>query len=185
VASIFRQLAAVTVGAVVASAYPLAGIGLTDPGALSLLGWSVATLAVGITWIALWRAVPAAESELLRFLLPRTPGEKAAFVGVSVTAGVCEELVFRGFLIVALLTTTGSLTTAVVISSVVFGVLHSYQGWIGIARTASLGLLLAVPFAVTGSVLPSMVAHAGINVVVGIFLARWLLREPSGIEVRT
>jgi uncharacterized protein len=55
----------------------------------------------------LWRAVPAGETALLQFLLPRTPAEKTAFVGVSVTAGICEELVFRGFMIVALFTMTG------------------------------------------------------------------------------
>ncbi len=44
----------------------------------------------------------------------------------------------------------------VLLSSAIFGLLHSYQGMNGILRTALIGLVLAVPFLLTGSILPSM-----------------------------
>jgi uncharacterized protein len=177
-------LAGITIVAVITSRAPLDGIGLVMPSAAALVGWSAVLTVVGVGWVVGWRLLRVPESALLRFLLPRTTAEKVVFVGVSATAGICEELVFRGFLIPTLEMMLGSVAVATILSSVVFGLLHSYQGTVGIVRTASLGLMLAVPFLLTGSIVPSMVAHAAINVLVGVFLAPWLVGEARGATGR-
>ncbi len=174
-------LAGVTFVAARDGGFTLEGLGLVmlPPGQLLL--WSAGITLVALALVAAGRALRLRETPLLEHLLPRTPGEKAAFLGVSITAGVCEELVFRGFLIPALEVATGSLGLAVVLSCAVFGLLHSYQGMIGIVRTAVLGFVLAIPFLVTGSILPSMIAHAAFDVIAGIWLADWLLGERRAV----
>ena len=170
-------LAGITYAAARAGGFSLESLGLVMLPPVPLLLWSVLATLAGLAVLVAGRALRLRETPLLEYILPRTAGEKAAFVGVSITAGVCEELVFRGFLIPALEIATGSLPLAVLLSCAIFGLLHSYQGMIGSLRTALIGLVLAVPFLLTGSILPSMVAHVAFDVIVGIWLADWLLRR--------
>jgi uncharacterized protein len=170
-------LAAVTIGAVLASGFTLEALGLVGAPAGQAVAWTLGVVAAGILWMVAARSLPTRETSLLRFMLPRSGAEKVAFAGVSLSAGICEEIVFRGFLIPALEVILGSLPVAVIVSSLVFGLVHAYQGPLGVLRTGTLGLFLAIPFVVTGSLVPSMAAHFIINIVAGVFLAEWLLRE--------
>ena len=63
--------------------------------------------------------------------LPHTSGELRSFVGVSVTAGVVEEIVYRGF-VFWYLGQWMPLWAVVIVSSAAFGLGHSYQGWLPI-----------------------------------------------------
>jgi membrane protease YdiL (CAAX protease family) len=123
------------------------------------------------------------ESPLLRTLLPRTGRERAAFVALAVTAGVGEELAYRGYVISVLAGLLGPVGAAV-LSSVVFGVLHAYQGPLGVARTAALGGLLAWGFLASGSLWPPIAAHALLDVVLGVALAERMMvpEDPSGVR---
>ena len=47
-------------------------------------------------------------------------------------------------------------------------------------RTAALGLFLAAGVAWTGSLLPSILAHAALNVLIGLLLADSLLGRKKG-----
>lgn len=170
-------LAALAVAAALASGIGPRRLGLLALDAPTLVTWSVGTTFAGLALLALGRALRLGETELLVYLLPRTAAERLGFVGLSLSAGVGEELVFRGFLIPALEAATGSLWLAVVVSSAVFGIVHTYQGASGAVRAGVLGLLLAVPFVATGSVLPSMIAHAALDIAAGLWLADWLLRR--------
>jgi membrane protease YdiL (CAAX protease family) len=58
-----------------------------------------------------------------------------------------------------------------VLTSAVFGVLHAYQGSLGMVRTAVLGGVLAWGFLASGSLWPAIAAHAVIDVVAGTLLA--------------
>ena len=72
---------------------------------------------------------------------------------------------------------------AAVITTVVFGVLHAYQGWHGMVRAGLLGALLAWGFLVGGSLWPPIVAHALLDILAGIVLADRLVvrRDPGGV----
>ena len=109
--------------------------------------------------------------------MPRAPGEKGLFVLLSLAAGVGEELAFRAFALPALILVTGSVSGSVVLSSAAFGLLHGYQGWMGILRTGLMGLLLAVTFVLTGNLWPLVIAHAGLDLVSGLILGDKLLKE--------
>jgi membrane protease YdiL (CAAX protease family) len=132
------------------------------------------TIVAGIAIMALGKMLRVRENPIVHFLIPRTTSEKIAFVGLSFSAGIAEELVFRSFLIAALFLASGSMVLAVALSVLVFAAAHAYQGWIGAIRVAILGLVLTAPFLVTGSVYPSIIAHIGLDLIAGLVLARWL-----------
>jgi membrane protease YdiL (CAAX protease family) len=154
-----------------------ARLGLVMPGVGAFVGWGVGVAVAALAVAAAGRALGLRESRWVVELLPRTRSERAAFVGLAFSAGVGEELVFRGFLIPALGVATGSVALAAVMSAAVFGLLHAYQGAAGVVRAGVLGGLMAVPFLATGSVLPSMLGHFAYDVVAGLWLADWLLRR--------
>lgn len=95
-------------------------------------------------------------------LLPDTHQERFWFGAVSVGAGVSEELVFRGFLLVYFSFYLPHLNTAekVLLTSLVFGFAHIYQGWKGVVGAGILGLVLAGLYLTTGSLLLPVVIHA-------------------------
>jgi uncharacterized protein len=108
----------------------------------------------------------------LAFLLPVTRDERVWFVIVSLTAGICEEILYRGFLIRYLADNPWHLGVwmALGTSSVVFGLAHSYQGVAGIVGTAAIGAALAVMFVVSGSLWLPMVIHALVDLRVLLLL---------------
>ncbi len=90
---------------------------------------------------------------------PHTRAEYAWFQAVSVTAGICEELIYRGFLVWALqpwLTLWG----AALASVVSFAFAHAYEGRRAAVSVGILGAIFAVLAILTGSILPGMVLHA-------------------------
>ncbi len=148
--------------------------------------WSGGLVGAGLAVTAVFRGLGMAlglrEVPLLRALLPRTGRERAAFTGLSVAAGVGEELAYRGYVIPVLAGLLGPAGAAAV-SSVVFGVLHAYQGPLGMARTAALGGLLAWGFLASGSLLPPIAAHVLLDVILGVALAERMMvpDDASGV----
>ena len=120
------------------------------------------------------------EPEMVRMLMPENHREKlwAAF-GLAPTAGLCEEFLYRGFLLAEASAWAHSAGWGIVISSVAFGLAHSYQGANGMARAGLLGALLAWPVVRLGSLYPSMVAHFLIDAVALLWLGPKFVRERS------
>jgi len=152
------------------------GIVLLPVGAM--IGWSVALTAAGMGIILLFRwigsRVGVAETLLLRSLLPRTTEERRVFAVLSVAAGTGEELAYRGYVIPMLAPILG-IGGAAALSTLVFGLMHGYQGRLGIVRTALMGAVLAGGFIVSGSLIPAMIAHTAIDLIAGIAVGDWLL----------
>ena len=115
------------------------------------------------------------ETAVVHAVMPVTRGEKVLFVFLSLVAGACEEIVFRGFVPLFVMPWFGHYMLAALPASLVFGILHAYQGVHGMVRTGLLGLLLAAGVAWTGSLLPSMLAHAALNLLIGLVLGDSLL----------
>jgi len=100
-------------------------------------------------------------------MLPATGRELGWFAGLSVTAGICEEALYRGFLIwylgayAALFVPPPHVfAVAAAASSLVFGLGHSYQGWRNALVTALTGGFLAAVVWITGSLYAAMLIHA-------------------------
>lgn len=122
-------------------------------------------LPVALSWrSAKMRATLRHAMESFAFFLPATAAERALFAVVAITAGICEETLYRGYLIHYF---TGhwqlALPAALVLSSCAFGVGHEYQGIRGILLTALLGGGLALLYIATGSLAWPMVVHALID----------------------
>jgi uncharacterized protein len=100
-------------------------------------------------------------------LLPANAIERAAFILIALTAGICEEVLYRGFLIRFLHDGAPAqslpalpLIAALLISSLAFGLGHLYQGRKGVLGTSVAGLGLGLLFLVTGSLIPAIIMHA-------------------------
>jgi membrane protease YdiL (CAAX protease family) len=108
-------------------------------------------------------------------MMPRTRADLSWFVGVSLTAGFCEEFLFRGYVIWALARWLGWWGAAA-LSLALFASGHAYQGWNGAVRTAVVGAVYTLVLALCGSLWPGIVLHALADVSSGIMA--WLaLRE--------
>ncbi|HEV7189423.1 MAG TPA: CPBP family intramembrane glutamic endopeptidase [Blastococcus sp.] len=98
-------------------------------------------------------------------LLPRTAGERRLFTVVGITAGVCEEWLYRGFFLAVVAALAGGLPTGVlvVVAALAFGLAHAYQGRVGVLTTGLLGGVMAALYLQTGSLLLPVLLHALID----------------------
>ncbi|MGH8084054.1 MAG: CPBP family intramembrane glutamic endopeptidase [Lysobacter sp.] len=123
----------------------------------------------------------AAKLQDHRELLPATREQALVFcLMVSTSAGFCEELLFRGYLLPLLREHLG-LAAAVLASSLCFGLWHAYLGWKAVTRTTLLGLLLAGVFLATDSLWAAIALHVLIDIYSGL-LAYFALREAPAIS---
>ena len=97
--------------------------------------------------------------EKLEPMLPHSREDLALFYRLSVTAGICEEILYRGYIIWYL---SRWLTDwpAAAVAAVVFGIGHAYQGFRGVIATGFVGVFLGCIYVLTGSLYAGMVIHA-------------------------
>lgn len=159
-----------------------AAIGFTFVSAMSFLSWTLGLTLAGLLTILAFRQLSVwsgrLDSRLLRQLLPRSRRERVAFAVLSVAAGFGEEIAYRGYAITALSPLLG-VAGAAALSSVVFGVLHGYQGALGMLRTGVMGGLLAWGFLASGSLWSPIAAHTLIDLLAGLWLGERLLSPRS------
>ena len=157
----------------------LPALGLEAPLSVANVLWTGALFLIGIGTLLLFRAVRRAmgteETRLVHQLMPVTGKERRLFAGLSLCAGFGEEMAYRGYALTALILATGSATLALIVTSATFGVLHAYQGPIGVVRTGVVGLIMGAVFLYTGSLWPPIVAHTLIDLVAGLVLSERLL----------
>jgi membrane protease YdiL (CAAX protease family) len=132
----------------------------------------VADLAIALPFWVLWEATAYGVHWLLALspepgpaktvdsLLPQSLLEIMVWIGVSITAGVCEELAFRGFLQKQFHALTGNIVVAVILQGLVFGLFHAYQGWRQVAVISVLGVLYGALAAWRGNLRVNMMTHA-------------------------
>ncbi len=94
-------------------------------------------------------------------LIPRTRREKGYFTATALAAGVCEEIVFRGFLLYLLgrIFPELSLFLLAALAGIGFGAAHFYQGVKGVIKTGLLGILFGFLYISTGSLYLCMAVH--------------------------
>jgi hypothetical protein len=105
-------------------------------------------------------------------LAPHSRSELGWWAAVSVSAGVCEEFIFRGYLLWAFQPLFG-LWGAALFSIVVFAAAHAYQGANGILATGVVGALLTLVVLICGSLWAAIALHTLIDLGTGLvaFLA--------------
>lgn len=96
-------------------------------------------------------------------LLPRTTTERWLFAGLAITAGICEEVLFRGLPVYALSHPNVGPVLMIFVTAVIFGIAHAYQGWLGILATGFMGALFTAIYLSTGALWIPMALHALID----------------------
>jgi len=116
------------------------------------------------TAYGVWRLLAATagsnSAKTVDSLLPHSLLEIVIWIATSITAGVCEEMAFRGFLQRQLHALTGNGALAVVGQGLVFGLFHSYQGWRNVAIISALGALYGALAAWRGNLRVNIATHA-------------------------
>ncbi|MER7281288.1 CPBP family intramembrane glutamic endopeptidase [Dactylosporangium sp. NPDC000244] len=141
------------------------GLRLPGPGGIAL-ALGVFALFAGVVWARdrFLRHRLAAVPPQVAFLLPRTGRERLWGAGTAFTAGICEELVFRGaFLAGAVGGLHLNVWVAGALVSLFFGLGHLYQGLPGIVGTSVFGACATVLYVFTGSLLLPVLVHAAVD----------------------
>jgi hypothetical protein len=136
--------------------------------------WNSLAMDVGIVvpfWV-LWEGAAFGVSRLLGpssaktvdSLLPKSPLEILIWIATSITAGFCEELVFRGYLQRQFHALSGSVVAAVLGQGAVFGLFHSYQGWKNVVVISVLGVLYGMLAAWRGNLRANIISHAATDI---------------------
>ena len=155
----------------------LSALGLGRPtGTGFLVGALITTLLLtyaGLQVVAVSRSTSMREHVRERLvatglssLVPLTKAEYRIFAAVAVSAGVWEELIFRGFLIAYLAHFVGA-PAGVLLAAAAFGFGHLYQGFGGVLKTGFVGLMVALLFLLTGSLWLSMLVHTAVDLHAG------------------
>ena len=99
------------------------------------------------------------------YLFPTNRRERRWWILVALTAGICEEILFRGFLLHYLHTSPWalSLTSALLLSSAIFGLQHFYQKASGAITSAVAGVIFGLLFLLSGNLLFPIVFHAALD----------------------
>lgn len=164
---------------------PLGQLGcaaLTVVGLYALLLMTVVPISIYFTFSG-----PEAVEELTRQrqegLLPALPIESlSTTVILMIAVGIHEEVIFRGLLLPLLIRVWGKPVMAVVVTALVFGVLHiPGQGLLGGIQTTLLGVGFGVAFLLTRSLIAVIVAHAAFNTL-QVMLVR-TLKEMGAFEL--
>lgn len=120
--------------------------------------------------------------EELRELIPQDQREARWFRALSITAGVCEEIAYRGFLMTYLEGWVG-IWGALALSSLIFGFGHFYQGPRGILKTGIVGAVMGLLYLLTGSLWAPMLVHVLVDLSSGEMGRKVLSREPAAATV--
>jgi membrane protease YdiL (CAAX protease family) len=164
-------------GVVLARRLPIASVGLAVPhrnraivGTLAAVPacYMVALPAVGLyLYLAgVDMTEMARERQELFDMVPET--SLMSLLLLAVFTGIHEELLFRGFILTRIWALARSKVAAVAIGGVLFGLLHAYQGPIGVIQTTAVGLVLGTIVTLTRSLWPAIIAHVIFN---GVSLA--------------
>ena len=112
----------------------------------------------------------------VRPLLPSSVTELRYFTVLSITAGICEEVLFRGYLIWYLAVYVG-LPAASVLSGVAFGLGHLYQGRRQAVKIIFVGFVFVLFYIGTGTLWIPMALHALLDAAQGRLAYRFLKNE--------
>src|SRR3989454_8339827 len=118
-------------------------------------------------------------------ILPQSGVELLPYLALAITAGLCEEFLYRGFAMAVLDHVGLRAWAGIFLSSVLFGLAHSYQGRGGIVMTFLIGLILGTSRLAYGSLVPAVFWHSAVDVVAGTAGPRYLTpKKGQGREKR-
>jgi uncharacterized protein len=109
-------------------------------------------------------------SKSLMFMMPANAVELIVWLMLSLTAGICEETIFRGYFQRQFIGWTGSTVFGIVISAAMFGGCHIYQGWKQTIVIGVFGAMFGALAVMRRSLKPGMMAHSFQDSAAGVAL---------------
>jgi membrane protease YdiL (CAAX protease family) len=139
---------------------------------IALLFWLCAMLALGLVALLLKPLHVDANSvrTIVSRLGPATPAQMAAWLGMSLTAGVVEEFLFRGYLQRQFASWSRRLWVGILASALLFGIGHGYEGLAGMLLISAYGAMFSGLAVQRRSLRAGMMAHAWHDAVSGLAL---------------
>jgi len=137
-------------------------------GAVAWLGLGV--LDTGLKHLISAAGLPVVADNARTTAAVRPHGALETFLWVllSISAGVCEEFVFRGYLLRQFSAWFGGRGWGLVASSIVFGIGHAYQGLAPVLLIIGLGFGFGAVALLTRRLAPGMAGHAIMDIVAGL-----------------
>ena len=138
---------------------------------IALLFWIVAmmVLAAIASLLRIFHLVHAQKAVIA--LAPQTILQIIVWIALCVIAGIVEEFVFRGYLLQQFSSLRGKLWIGVLISSLLFGAAHGYEGVGGMIAIVAYGALFCLLAIHRRSLRAGMIAHAWHDILTGILIA--------------
>ncbi|HEY6303448.1 MAG TPA: CPBP family intramembrane glutamic endopeptidase [Terriglobales bacterium] len=98
-------------------------------------------------------------------MLPHDRVETALWMVMAISAGICEETVFRGYLQRQICGWTGHIVIGIVGQGAIFGLCHAYQGWKNVALIVVWGCVFGGCAWWRKGLRANMIAHAALDIV--------------------
>lgn len=163
------------------------GIVLFPARAPTLLSWLSGAVFLGVALLLVrphWRRSIEEDKATWRLFAPTNRRERRMWIALSLSAGIGEELVWRGVLPALIALLTGSLATGIALSIASFALAHAIQGVRSVLAIAGIaGAFHALVF-ISGSLYPAMLVHFAYDVIAGFTYARFA-RELGMLHART
>ena len=141
-----------------------------DDLAIAAAFWIASVIILAAIGILFKLAHLSTPQKALTQLAPQNGLELLLWVILSISAGICEELTFRGYLLQQFSRASRNLWIGVLASSLLFGVAHGYEGASGMIAISVYGALFCILAIKRGSLRPGMMAHAWHDIFSGIAL---------------
>jgi len=124
---------------------------------IAFCAWIVAVIVLGMT-ANLLHATGWVEAA--KRLAPQGALESVVWIALAVTAGICEETIFRGYLQRQFVAWFRNVPAGVLLSAILFGAGHVYQGWRPAIVIAVFGLLFGILAEMRRNIRPGILLHA-------------------------
>lgn len=163
------------------------GIELFPARAPSWLSWFAGAVFLGVALLLVrphWRRSIEEDKPTWRLFAPTNRRERRMWIALSLSAGIGEELVWRGVLPALIALLTGSLATGIALSILSFALAHAIQGLRSVLAIAGIAAAFHALVFISGSLYPAMLVHFAYDVIAGFTYARFardlgMLHAPS------
>lgn len=146
--------------------------GLRDLGVAAAFWVAAMPCLMLLEWLLRIRGTSAA----VLALLPHGRLEISLWIAIAVTAGICEETIFRGYLQPQLMAMTRRRHAGILVAAAIFGLVHLYQGGRMAIVIGFYGLMFGALAYGRRTVRPGMMAHAWHDALTGIVFSLLLRR---------
>lgn len=100
----------------------------------------------------------------LQGMRPRNGTELTLWIVMAISAGICEETVYRGYLQQQFSAWTRSAVLGVILQALVFGFSHAYQGLKYVLLIVAIGCIYGVAAEIRRGLRANMIAHACLDI---------------------